>query len=140
MADKQANIRGKGNPWKPGQSGNPKGRPKKDVSLTSLLIKYLNEVPHVLIDKRLNTKTWRELLVQAWLVGAHKGNATLFTQLLERVEGKVAQPITGSEGEPLMAPIINLHMPDGTIVKPPRNGHEREEAEALLGDHGDNGQ
>lgn len=46
---------------------------------------------------------------------------------------------TGGEGEPLAVPIINLHMPDGTVVKPPRNGHDREAAEVVLDDHGGNG-
>ena len=148
MSDKQGinNEKGKGKPpiksqWKQGQSGNPKGRPKKDVSLTSLLKKYLDSIPDVKIDNKTNTdKTWRELIVQAWLVGSYKGNATLFKELLERVDGKVVQPITGGEGEPLMAPIVNVYMPDGTVVKPPRNDHEKEEVEAMLGDHSDNGQ
>tara|TARA_Y100000310_G_scaffold101137_1_gene99044 strand:- start:5961 stop:6425 length:465 start_codon:yes stop_codon:yes gene_type:complete len=46
---------------------------------------------------------------------------------------------TGSDGEPLAAPIINLHMPDGTVVKPPRNGHDGSEAKRLLSGPGDNG-
>lgn len=120
MADKQANIRGKGNPWKPGKSGNPKGRPKKDVSLTTLLKKHLSEVPNVLVDKQQNTKTWRELLVQAWLVGAYKGNATLFVQLLERLEGKVALPITGKDGSDFNPSMLNLIFPEGTELKPGR--------------------
>ena len=124
MADKQVNIRGKGNPWKPGQSGNPKGRPKKDMSLTSLLKKYLEEVPNVMVDNQPNTRTWRELIVQAWLFGSYRGNATLFKELLERLEGKVAQPLTGGEGEPLIPPLIEYHFADGTVVRPPRNGHE----------------
>ncbi len=60
---------------------------------------------------------------------------------LAKIMGTLAPTkLTGGEGEPLMAPIINLHMPDGTVVKPPRNGEGKEKAEALLGDHGDNGQ
>ena len=129
MADKLANIRGKGNPWKPGQSGNPKGRPKKEASLTSLLKKYLDDVPDVLVDKKKNTKTWRELIVQAWLVGAYKGNSTLFVQLLERLEGKVALPITGAEGTDFIPRTQNLIFPEGTEIKLGRmdgNGHKAE--------------
>jgi len=142
MADTEKQKRYSGlKPFKPGQSGNPKGRPKKDVSLTSLLKKYLDEVPSVKIGDKVNTElTWRQLIVQAWLVGAYRGNATLFKELIERLEGKVAQPITGGEGEPLLQPIIYLHMPDGTVVKSPRNGHkEVAELETTTIGHSDNG-
>lgn len=48
--------------------------------------------------------------------------------------------ITDGEGGPLLAPIVELHMPDGTVVKPPRNGHDNVEAlEATTLDHGNNG-
>ena len=105
--------------WKKGHSGNPNGQ-----SLTSLVKKLLNEIPNVAIDKKVNTKSWRELIVQAWLVGSYKGNATLFKELLERVEGKVAQPLTGADGAPLIpAPIIEYLLPDGTVFKLPRNGN-----------------
>ena len=137
MPDKHINNRSGNTRWKAGQSGNPKGRPRKDVSLTSLLKKYLDDIPNVKIGDKVNTElTWRQLIVQAWLIGSYKGNATLFKELLERVEGKVVQPLSGAEGEPLMAPIVNLHMPDGTIVKVPRNGHNKEEAEVMAGHDG----
>lgn len=77
---------------------NPNGRPPKDVSLTSLLKKYLEEVPAIKVGDQVNTKTWRELIVQAWLVGAYKGNSTLFIELINRLEGKVLQPIGGEGG------------------------------------------
>ena len=108
---------------------NPMGRPKKDICLTSLIKEYLEEVPDIKIGGKPNTKTWRELIAQAWLVGAYKGNATLFKELLERIEGKVALPITGDQGEPLIPPpVVRFHLPDGTVIKPPRNGHKSVEA------------
>lgn len=56
---------------------------------------------------------------------------------LNKMDGSLAPTrVTGGEGEPLYAPIINLHMPDGTVVKASRNGNE---AEAVVGDHSDNG-
>jgi|TARA_Y100000310_G_scaffold317685_1_gene370822 hypothetical protein len=94
-----------GRPWQKGQSGNPKGRPPKDVSLTSLIKEYLGQVPDLLIgggeNQRQNTKTWRELLAQAWLVGAYKGNHMLFKELIERLEGKVPQGIVGDPEKPI---------------------------------------
>ena len=117
--------RGPGNPaWKKGVSGNPNGRPCKDVSLTSLIKKYLEEVPDVKVGSGPNTRTWRELIAQAWLVGAYKGNSVLFKELLDRLEGKVALPITGGEGQPLIPPHVEFHFADGAVMKPPRNGHK----------------
>jgi len=48
--------------------------------------------------------------------------------------------ITGSEGERLIPPTVHLHMPDGTVVKSPRNGRDTAEAlEATTRGHSDNG-
>lgn len=99
--NKSAVNRGPDGRFLPNNNANPNGRPRKDCSLTSLIKKYLDEVPELQIGGKANTKTWRELLVQAWLVGAYKGNATLFKELLERIEGKVTQPIGGDEGKPI---------------------------------------
>lgn len=70
---------------------NPNGRPCKDVSLTSLLKEEIEKVP--LGEKQ--GRTWRQLLVLAWLTGAMK-NPVLLKELLERVEGKVTQPVEAS--------------------------------------------
>ena len=131
---KQRNISGL-KPFKPGQSGNPKGRPRKDVSLTSMVKNLLEDVPELMLGGKKNTMTWRELIVRAWLVGSYKGNATMFTRLIERVEGKVALPITGGKGEPLVPPVVRFHFADGTVIVPPRNGHKP--MEAVPGGNGD---
>lgn len=83
-------------PFQNGKSGNPNGRPPKDVSLTSLLKEEIDKVCPS--DKQ--GRTWRQLLVLAWLTGAMK-NPVLLKELLDRLEGKVAQPITGAGGGPI---------------------------------------
>lgn len=130
VIEKQSgNNLNRGNPaWVKGKSGNPKGRPKKDVCLTTMVKQLLGDVPELMVGGKKNTKTWRELIVTAWLVGSYKGNATMFTQLLERIEGKVAQPIVGAEGEPLIPPVTVFKFADGTKFKLPRNGHKPIEA------------
>lgn len=130
MPDKQICNRSKDTRWKPGQSGNPKGRPKKDVCLTSLVKKQLDEVPEIMISGKPNDKTWRELIVTAWLVAAYKGNPTYFRELMDRLEGKVPMPITGSGGEPLLPEPMQLILANGTVIKSPRNGHEIGEIKA----------
>ena len=99
--DKQVKIKGKSHRWSKGQSGNPKGRPPKDVSLTSLLKIEIEKIPPGETKKR----TWRQLLVLAWLTGAMK-NPVLLKEILDRLEGKVTQPIGGEGGGPIRAQII----------------------------------
>lgn len=100
------NSRNNLKPFAKGLSGNPNGRPPKDVSLTSLLKKYLEEVPAIKVGDQANTKTWRELIVQAWLVGAYKGNSTLFIELINRLEGKIVQPFGGEGGGAIPVRVI----------------------------------
>lgn len=117
--------------WSKGKSGNPNGH-----SLIGLVKKLLQDVPEIMIGGKRNTKKWRELIVHAWLVGAYQGNATYFKELLERIEGKVAQPITGAEGEPLIPPVTVFKFADGTEFKPPRNGDKP--VGAMIDGDGDN--
>jgi len=74
--------------WKTGESGNPRGRKAKDVTLTSLLKEELDKIP----QGEKQGRTWRQLLVLAWLTGALKQPALLF-ELLNRLEGRPVQPI-----------------------------------------------
>ena len=122
-------ARGKG--FTKGKSGNSNGH-----SLTGLVKKLLKEIPDMQISGKRNTKEWRSLISQAWLVGAYQGNATYFKELLERIEGKVAQPITGAEGTPLIPPVTVFKFADGTEFKPPRNGHKLIEATIDGNGHG----
>ena len=89
--------------WKPGQSGNPKGRPKKTVYLSEMLKEQLDEVPET-IDGKQNTKTWRDLICESILRAAVKGNQPAITkELLDRIEGKVTEKHDVTSGnEPLM--------------------------------------
>ena len=75
---------------------NPNGRPSKNISLTSLLKEELEKIPQG--EKR--GRTWRQLLVLAWLTGAMK-NPVLFKELLDRTEGKVMQEVGGAGGQPI---------------------------------------
>jgi len=78
-----------GNPnWVKGVSGNPNGRPKKIASLTSEMKEQLAKVcPY---DQQ--GRTWLQYLVERWLAHSIQ-NAGYFRELIERLEGKVTQPI-----------------------------------------------
>ena len=85
-----------------GKSGNLRGAPRRDVSLTSLLKQEIEKIP----PGEKHNRNWRQLLVLAWLTGAMK-NPVLFKELLDRLEGKVVQPVGGAAGgEPVKVEII----------------------------------
>ena len=92
--------------FRPGQSGNPGGRPKKKP-ITIAAEKLLSEkIPpdHPLARQvpQLRGKTWAEAIVYGQALSAVKGGTPAAKELADRVEGRVAQPITGGEGEPLL--------------------------------------
>ena len=71
--------------WKKGESGNPKGRPKKQDSLTSLLKEEIKKICPADPEKR----TWEELFVRLTLQLAMKGNPTAFKEVWDRIGGKI---------------------------------------------------
>ena len=71
--------------WKKGQSGNPKGRPKKADCLTSLMREELEKVD----PKDKGKRTHKELVVIATIELAKQGNSTALKEVWERMDGKV---------------------------------------------------
>ena len=92
--------------WKKGVSGNPRGRPKKQDCLTSLLKEEIAKICPADRQKR----TWLELLVLATLQLAMKGNATALKEVWERLDGKVLQTgkvqLSGAEGKPITIKVV----------------------------------
>ena len=91
-------------PWKPGESGNPKGRPPKSESLTSLLRAELEKVN----PDDAEGRTWRELLILATVRLAVQGNKTALTEVWNRSDGKVAKEVelTDNRAEPFIAQVV----------------------------------
>jgi hypothetical protein len=83
--EKRAQKRGPGRPFQKGQSGNPRGRPKNENSLTALLRKEI----HKICPEDRQNRTYGELIVQATIRLAMKGNATALTLVWGRLDGKV---------------------------------------------------
>ena len=96
--------------WQKGTSGNPRGRPRKQDSLTSLL---KEEIAKICPADREN-RTWKELIVLATLQLAMKGNATALKEVWERLDGKILQTekvqLEGSEEHKVQ---INVVYDDG---------------------------
>lgn len=78
------------NQFKPGQSGNPKGRPKKDTSLTELMKEFLTHIPEG------QEKTYKELFIQKCLQMAMKGDMQAIKLLWNYIDGMPQQDFTGN--------------------------------------------
>jgi hypothetical protein len=100
--DKQAGNRGEQTRWKPGESGNPKGRPRKPKCLTSLLKEELTKVN----PEDPEGRTWIELIVLATLRLAMKGNKTALKEVWDRVDGKVVVPISTETTGPVEIRVV----------------------------------
>lgn len=73
---------------KGGPARNPHGRPHNRLSLTVIAREKLEEVcPY---DSQ--GRTWKEYLVDRWMAQALE-NPVYFRELIERLEGKVTQPV-----------------------------------------------
>jgi hypothetical protein len=126
--------------WKPGQSGNPKGRPKK----LSLIKEWMEEPSFSDANK-----TKLRVLFDKMYMGAIKGNVTLQIWLMEKVDGKPKQLVEHEDQDgkayPAMIPImigacddINaaIEKAQGQIADEVRRLHEQDSDE---GDDESNG-
>ncbi|KKN28572.1 hypothetical protein LCGC14_0853020 [marine sediment metagenome] len=82
----------------------------------------------------------RTPIISAFARGSFLRIALEAEEKLAKILGTLAPvKLTGGEGEPLIPPIVEFHFPDGTVMKPPRNGHVLEEAEAIVKEYDGNG-
>ena len=91
--------------WEKGQSGNPKGRPKKgsswsdvanqllDASELDINVTLPNWKQHQITCKIEDGNTIRHAVVGALIVEALKGNIQAIRELADRTEGKPAQKL-----------------------------------------------
>jgi hypothetical protein len=71
--------------WKPGQSGNPNGRPKKGMAITDLLKE--------LLDTTVGERTKRELIMDNVIEMALNKDRWAIEYLTDRTEGKALERI-----------------------------------------------
>jgi hypothetical protein len=91
---------GKGRPprwtrWKPGQSGNPKGRPKGAKNLATIFNDALNQIFEIQEQGKTRKITAREAIVRRVINEALKGNikATAFVLAKEPEIPRNAEPV-----------------------------------------------
>ncbi len=91
--------------WKPGQSGNPAGKPKGTQHSSTRMRRLLDAVQKAKnpVTKQEEDFTTLELMDAALIARALKGDVIAYREILDRVEGKTAQPIehTGKDGGPI---------------------------------------
>lgn len=82
--------------FKKGQSGNTKGRPKKDACLSEIL-KYRLDMPREIKDaktgKNIRVENVRDYVVDTIIKLALKGDTKAINIIFDRTEGKAAQKI-----------------------------------------------
>ena len=94
--------------FKPGQSGNPGGRPKSSLSKT---------IARILTEKFPGSKcTNEEHLARAIVKSAIEGDKDMRHLIFDRLEGKVLQPV-GVGGDPDAGPVrFTLSLGDGVAA------------------------
>ena len=89
--------------WKPGESGNMSGRPKR---------KPLTDAYAALLDKPIpsdmarqlkldESTTYAQVIAMSLVREAVKGKVNAAAEVADRVEGKITQPISGPDGGPI---------------------------------------
>jgi hypothetical protein len=77
-------------PFKKGQSGNPKGRPKKELALTEAINTALKKKD---VKRGYETLSRKQAIAEVLTQEALKGNLTAINIILDRTEGKPLQKV-----------------------------------------------
>ena len=77
------------------------GHAKKDYSITRIIKEMIDDTcPErwLEVEDKGSGLTYRQAIAKRILIEAARGNAKVFSELLDRLEGKITQPVA-SEGE-----------------------------------------
>jgi len=116
---------GKPHQWKKGQSGNPLGRPKSKTLSDAYRSKLEEPVPN---DPE--RRTWAELIAEAQIRDAVRGNVQAAREIADRTEGRARQAIeiedttTAKAFERMKSEELEAYARDGILPHWfPRSGH-----------------
>ncbi len=76
-------------PFQKGQSGNPKGRPKKGMSWSDVLKEMADEE----IEGDANVKTKMQIIASRLWKKANEGDLKAIEMLMDRIDGKAKQSV-----------------------------------------------
>lgn len=95
--------------FKPGQSGNPKGKKKGTLSLTAQLKKALNGKITLSDGTKISAA---DAVVKKALMGALQGDTQLIKLFFDRIDGPVASlnELTGKDGADLFPKTITIEV------------------------------
>lgn len=107
--------------WQPGQSGNPKGVPKKELRFRAALDRAMAQD---------DSKRLREA-AESLLSSAAKGEPWAIKELADRLDGKPSQIMTlaGDPDSPLIQRVERVIVPVAGTESPLRSPAEKPEAE-----------
>jgi hypothetical protein len=105
-------------PWKPGQSGNPGGRPKK-LPVTAYIVDQLEKpipaamrakLPPMFRELYGDEATFGQMLAFTVISQAASGDMRAMTTVLDRAEGKVKQSlgVSGEDGNELEFRVVHI--------------------------------
>jgi len=101
-------------PWKKGESGNPSGRPKRPISEA-----YEAQLARVKAGDR-KKRTYAQLIAEAQVKQAMKGNTMAAKEIADRTEGKARQAVEVTVETPLEFHVqVNFVDPDGKVHPAP---------------------
>ena len=101
-------------PWKKGESGNPSGRPKRP--LTDAYNAQLARVK----DGDRQGRTYAQLIAEAQIKQAIKGNTMAAKEVADRTEGRVRQAVEVTLETPVEFHVqVNFVDPDGKVHPTP---------------------
>ena len=91
--------------FKPGQSGNPKGRPKGDKEYRTRVRERLKKKVDATdpVTGKMKKRQLFEVMLDAQIKKATGGDSRAFNAIMDRAEGKPVQQLehTGKDGQPL---------------------------------------
>ena len=108
---------GKATQFKPGQSGNPAGRPKKPLT------EAYTELAFEIFPGDKKRRTFARLVAEAQFNQAIKGKTDAAREIADRIQGKPTQEITGTDGDPIPLTVEGI---DEAILKIIRAAEERQ--------------
>lgn len=101
--------------WKPGQSGNPAGKPKGTEHSSTRLRRLLDAVQKAKhpVTKQEEEFTTLELMDAALIARAMKGDVQAYKEILDRFEGKVPtkNEHSGPGGGPIQTKTLVIELP-----------------------------